>query len=75
MAEGKLRRTVRRGIALLLIPLSVLVIQFDIYLRKQAGLVDVGFVTISELLAYSAIAAAVLYLLASIVVELFSTVR
>ncbi len=75
MTDSELRRTVRRGIALLLVPLFLLVIQFDIHLRKQAGLVDSDFVTISEMLAYGAVAGAVVYLLVSGVVELYSTIQ
>lgn len=75
MSDIELRRTIRRGIALLLVPLFLLVIQFDVHLRKQAGLVDSDFVNISEMLAYGAIAGAVVYLLVSGVVGLYSTIQ
>lgn len=72
MTDNRLRRTVRRGIALLLVPLFLLVIQLDIHLRKQAALVDSDLVTTSEMLAYGAIAGAIGYLLVSGVVEFYS---
>jgi len=75
MTDRELGRTVRRGIALLLLPLSLLVIQFDIHLRKQANLVDSDFVTLSEIVAYGAIVGAVAYLLVSGIVALYSTVQ
>lgn len=75
MTDRELKRTVRRGIALLLLPLFLLVIQFDIHLRKQAGLVDSDFVNISEIVAYIAIAGVVVYLLVSGVVAFYSTIQ
>lgn len=75
MTDSELRRTFRRGIALILVPLFLLVIQLDIHLRKRAGLVDSDFVAISEILAYGAIAGTVVYLLASGVAGLYSNIQ
>lgn len=75
MTERALQRTVRRGIAVLLLPLLVIVIQFDIHLRKQAGLVNSSVVNTSELFAYAAIVGILVYLFGSGVLQFYSSVQ
>jgi len=75
MTQNSLRRTVRRAAAVLLIPLSVLVVQLSIHLRKTAGLVDSGAVSAAELAGYALVAASVLYLVGSSVAAVYDSFR
>lgn len=67
MTEADLQRTVRRTAAVLLLPLSILIVQFSIHLRKTAGLVDSGAVNTAMSVGYGLITISVLYLLGSAV--------
>lgn len=72
MTNKELQRSIRRATAILLIPLSILVIQFSIHLRKTAGLVDSGAVTTAELAGYAIIVASSLYLAVSAVAGVYA---
>lgn len=75
MTTDNLQRTIRRSVALLLIPLFLLVIQFDIYLRYRVNLVDSAPVTTSQTIAYVVIVGVVLYLVGSCIAQLYSLTR
>jgi hypothetical protein len=73
MTEANLRRTVRRTAAVLLLPLSMLVVQFSIHLRKTAGLVDSGAVNTAKSTGYALIVVSVVYMVGSAVIGLYTS--
>jgi len=65
MPETHFRRTLRRGIALLLIPLALIVIEFGIHLQYQHGLVYSWVVNTSRTGSWVLIISAIGYLVVS----------
>lgn len=65
MMDQTLRPTIRRAVAVLLVPLATLVVLFAFFLRHAHGLVDAAVVNVSQLGGGLLVLLAVGYLLVS----------
>jgi len=65
MSRSELRRTVRRGVAVLLVPLALLLLQVELLADHLHGVVDSPLPGLSWLVGVVLLAAATLYLLGS----------
>ncbi|QCC48775.1 hypothetical protein [Halobellus limi] len=65
MSESALQRSIRRGTAVLLVPLSLLLIQVEVVTRNLSGVVESSLPGLSRGVGVALLVAALLYLLAS----------
>jgi len=65
MTDPELQRSVRRGTAVLLVPLSLLLVQIEVVTRNLAGVVESPLPGLSRGIGVVLLILALLYLLAS----------
>jgi dUTPase len=66
MSESELRRSLRRGVAVLLVPQSLLLVQVRVVTENLPGVVDSALPGLSRVVGLACLALAVSYLLASV---------
>jgi hypothetical protein len=65
MSESALQRSLHRGVATLLVPLGLLLIQAEVITRNLAGVVESPLPGLSRAVGIALVVGAALYLLAS----------